>query len=430
MQLSQKDQNAERTIHVLKSSNLPFYIAVWEASKATNALVVLHKRFYWEHSATRDSKRSIEKKNALVDIVCQDGEEWIKVSTVTEHRLIFELSKAHWEVADSSDEEDDGTESSDRIGADQAILDRLELVQSIDSLMQASRAHRVRYRNPKVRLVLPKISNPPPPQLGPLLERLRSTGAILEIDGYNENKHDIENLKSSVFPKLLPSPHPPLTDTLNIDCTILLALVSDLSHTSQLPVLPSYNEAIRRQINLETRDHLLPSSLWPAMSDKPLLCTEEAAKRMKEIVDTIGTPSERARTRLLLGEETDEEGTPLKDEKCRLELAKHSDYNVPPSFRIPISIKPPASPSQIESAIQTGLLPDVAIQISEGLTDINRSVFMYGWINGLTTISSNRTVARWIENTIERSNPKVVGPDVWVREPARSLLGKEKLRRK
>lgn len=80
-QLSAADTNAEKTIHTLRSSNLPFYSAIWEAAKASKALVTFHKRFYWDQRPTRDSKRTEQKRCALVDVVADDGEEWIKVSS-------------------------------------------------------------------------------------------------------------------------------------------------------------------------------------------------------------------------------------------------------------------------------------------------------------------------------------------------------------
>ena len=86
--------------------------------------------------------------------------------------------------------------------------------------------------------------------------------------------------------------------------------------------------------------------------------------------------------------------------------------------------------SDIKTAIEAGSLPLVAEQVAEQLTDINRSVFMYGWMQGLTTVSSNRTVAKGIENIVERNGMGAMGPEIWLREPARSLLGKEKERRK
>ncbi len=419
--LADSDLTAEKTIHTLRSSNLPFYAAIWDAAKASKALVTFGKRFYWDNRPTRDSKKAAEKRCALVDIVAYDGEEWIKVSTVTGNRLSLEIAKAKWEAADSSseDEEQENVNSA----SDEDDIDRIELVRVADDLLRASQAHRIHYKHPRIRFVLPKISSSPPPELLPVLERIRSTGAIIDLGDHNASNG---LLKGVFFPRLLPSPHPPLTDTLNIDCTILLALVSDLSHTANHPILPSYNPAITRQIEIETREHLLPSSLWPAMAGKDLVCTHEAAKRMKEIVDTIGMPNEKARTELLLDNGPARSGRDLREA-----FAKYSDHAIPPSWSLPIRIvQAEVAEHDIRNAIQGATLPPVALQVADQLTDINRSVFMYGWIDSMTTVSSNRTVAKQIESIVEKCGQGAVGPEIWLREPARSLLGKEKERRK
>ena len=309
-QLAIADPNAEKTIHTLKSNNLPFYLAIWDAAKASKALVTFKKRFYWDSRPTRDSKRTEQKRCAVVDIVTEDGQEWIKVSTMSEQRLLFELAKARWEAADSSDEEiDEEATNRSQMNEDHGEddeLSRMELVRTADDLRRASQAHRIHYSHPRIRFVLPKISDPPPDELVPLLDRIRSSGATITLSKRGRPPQPPENLKADIFPSLLPSPHPPLTSTLNIDCTILLALVSDLSHTPNHPIQPSYNTAIRRQIELETREHLLPSSLWPAMANKTLVCTTEAAKRMREIVDTIGMPNEKARTEIIMESKSQE----------------------------------------------------------------------------------------------------------------------------
>ena len=405
--------------------------------------MAFHKRFYWDGGPTRDAKRAAQKRCALVDVVAEDGEEWIKVSTVSEQRLLFELAKARWEVADSSDEEEDD----DQVGqsqlnggrAEDDELGRMELVKTANDLRRASRAHRIHYQHPHVRFVLPKISNPPHGELVPLLERIRSTGATIDIGNKHQCLRPVEDLIITVFPRLLTSKHPPLTPILNIDCTILLALVSDLSYTANHPIQPSYKGAIRRQIELETREHLLPSNLWPAMADRDLVCTQEAARRMREIVDTIGVPNEKARTELIMEDENQQDSDERKGlcghgsqtaDELRRKLQTYSDYPVPSSFRLPIQIMASPTTSEISAAVRSGNLPAVAETVAKDLTEINRSVFMYGWLHGFTTVSSNRTVAKAIENTVEKNDQGEKGPQVWLREPARSLLGKEKERRK
>ncbi|SLM36741.1 Protein of unknown function DUF1308 [Lasallia pustulata] len=114
--LSNADPTADRTIHTLRSSNLPFYTAVWTAAKSCTGLVTFNKRFYWDAQPARDAKRGAKPKrrSALVDIVAQDGAEWVKVSTVTETRLLFELAKAGWECGDSTDDSEEDDERRDR----------------------------------------------------------------------------------------------------------------------------------------------------------------------------------------------------------------------------------------------------------------------------------------------------------------------------
>ena len=411
--LADADLTAEKTIHTLRSSNLPFYAAIWGAAKASKALVTFGKRFYWDNRPTRDSKKAAEKRCALVDIVAHDGEEWIKVSTITGSRLSLEIAKAKWEAADSSSE--DGEQENINSASDEDDIDRIELVKVADDLLRASQAHRIHYKHPRIRFVLPKITCSPPRELLPILERIRSTGAFIDLGDQN-----VSNglLKEGVFSRLLPSPHPPLTETLNIDCTILLALVSDLSHNANHPILPNYSSAITRQIEMETREHLLPSSLWPAMAGKSLVCTLEAAKRMKEIVDTIGMPNERARTEFLLDDGPARSGRDLREE-----FAKYSDHAIPPSWVLPIRIvQAEVSEYDIMNAIQGATLPSVALQVANQLTYINRSVFMHGWMESMTTVSSNRTVAKQVEGIVEKDGQGAVGPEIWLYVPLESMF--------
>ena len=69
------------------------------------------------------------------------------------------------------------------------------------------------------------------------------------------------------------------SEVLNIDCTVLLAFASDLSHGRVEPE-DWHNKAISRQIEMESEDQLLPSSLLPACGSRDMVCTREAAIRM------------------------------------------------------------------------------------------------------------------------------------------------------
>lgn len=399
------------------------------------------KRFYWDTPPTRSTKRTgqIKRRCALVDIVAQDGQQWIKVSTVTETRLLFELAKAGWEGADSdSDNDDDGqivnglphTDVNDGGPPDARIPiklqkedddDRVEIVRQAEDLQKAALVHKVHYKHPSITFILPKISQYPPAEILRILESIRSTGATVLL-GPPSPPLDLR----SVFQSLVTDPFHNLTPTLNIDCTILLALISDLSHSATTPE-PWFNKAVSRQVELEKWEQLLPSTLWPAMAGRKLVCTQEAAVRMNEIVNTIGTASERQRANLLLllpGHEEQAQSA----EDLRSAFAELSNYTIPNNWNLPIKVI--ASSSSIhENDNIISQLPPSAERVKESLTAINQSVFLYGWSTGFTTLTSNRTVVRQIEEIVEGAPGEQVGPKVWLCGTARSLVGKEKGRR-
>ena len=429
---------------------MPFYNAVWTAAKSCKGLVLFNKRFYWDTPVSRrvNGTSKPRKRSALVDIVAGGGAEWIKVSTITESRLLFEKAKAGWEGADSGSDTEGEYQDGSRIAAEGAEPisrdhslqgvsddeddDRVEILKMAEDLQTAASKVRVHYKRPRIRFILPKIVETQNPVIDAILADIRATGAKVQCKAFASEPSKLGNghvpaTKSdttsgplrSIFPRLLVDPLAHLTKILNIDCTILLALVSDLSHTTLGPS-PTYHRAIRRQIDLEASEKLLPSSLYPAMVDRDLICTSIAAKRMREIVEQIGTPSERLRTEILLGEgEAGEGQTPGE---LRAKLKELSDYEVPDDWNLPIRVQ--------EGEYALSALPPVARKVEEELTEINRSVFLYGWANGWTTVSSNRTVAKLIEGIVDgEGSEDDMGPMVWLCATARSLVGKEKARK-
>lgn len=79
----------------------------------------------------------------------------------------------------------------------------------------------------------------------------------------------------------------------------------DISHLHSKNIPPSlsggYHVAIIRQIEAEETSPLLKSELFPLLVGRELQCTSHAARRMREIVQTMGTATEKARADILLG---------------------------------------------------------------------------------------------------------------------------------
>jgi len=373
----------------------------------------------------------------LVDVVAEDGEQWLKVSTVTEKRLLFELAKQGWEAARSSSSSDsewtgnfssNGTTGSTTVPCDnfntkaeEDDIEKIELIRLAQDLRKASLATRVRYKHPHVHFILPNITPHKTPEVDHVLSAIHSTGATTGCGPF---------LTSSTIPlsELFPPPHPPparhLSPTVNIDCTILLALVSDLSHynSATIPLEAASgakdgqpHPASVRQLKMESEEQLLPSILYPLLQGREMICTTEAARRMREIVSTIGTDSEKARTDIFISSSAlSPDASP--DLHSSLNLLTH--HPIPSNLHLPISVVP--------SAVDLARLPAIAANVAAQLSEINRSVFLYGWQQGYTTISSNRAVVKGVESVFEEERSEEVGPDVWLVGTARSLVGKER----
>lgn len=381
-------------------------------------MTALEKRFYWDASQGKtpgtpdepNASNSTGRKatSAIVDVVAQDGREWIKVSTLTEKRILFDMAKAGW-VEDSSDDE-----TEDVVGPED---DEPEgLLKQAEVLLKASKATRIRYQHPSICLVLPRIKNGGSHVIDNLLSKIQAMG--IKIETSNEIP-ETPILSADILSHLVVDPFSRFSNVLNVDCTILLALVSDLSY-SRVEKQDWHHRAVQRQIEMETQDNLLPNSLWPACGSRILLCTREAAVRMQEIVDIIGTDSEKKRANCIL------ESTEFQPREERIAVLQElSAYSIPRDWQIPIVVV------DVDFEDVRSRLPPVAEDLAKHLSIINQSVFLYGWASGLTTISSNRTVAKEIEAIVEahRASDEDRGPDIWLSPASRSLVGKEKTRR-
>lgn len=92
------------------------------------------KRVYWETPSRNKRKEDKpQKTGAFVDLTAQDGAEWVKVSTMTEKRLMHELAGKGYNPEDSPDEDEDED-------------DVVDLVKAARDLRKASGSTRVRYK--------------------------------------------------------------------------------------------------------------------------------------------------------------------------------------------------------------------------------------------------------------------------------------------
>lgn len=251
----------EKARHYAASSNLLYYEALWAAAKRSSGLLAFRKYFYWNRQKGQ-AKNGISfskgsaakgKTSALVDIVAADGMEWIRVSTTSEKRLLFDLAKMGWQNDSDSDEEMDSVAPTN--WEDEDDDDQVEIVKSARELARAARANPMRGHSPKVRYVLTRLQSGRLKEVDMILDKMRAVGITVQCANEIPETPSV----AEALPNLLVDRSRTLSETLNIGCTILLALISDISH-GKCEILDWYPGEVREHLLTRSSTFTLPAS--------------------------------------------------------------------------------------------------------------------------------------------------------------------------
>ncbi|GJC93087.1 hypothetical protein ColKHC_01913 [Colletotrichum higginsianum] len=428
----------------LDASNYKFYETVWEVTKRCCDLTRMQK----ELSYKTESGKSI---SAVVDLVVNGGADWIKIVTTTQRRMFYEMTDAGWDWdEDFSDEGATADEAMLAILRDETE-DSIEVARVARHMVAAARTSYEGYRRPRVRILMTRISEGENAAVDHLLRLVRKMGG----DGV-ELIVETANRPGEEGGGILARPSPPLDEavanlvradpfgdfsgTLNVDCSVFMALASDFSHTAIGPgseLLRSEQHRIDAADEVENGPRLA-TTLYPALAGRGLVCTREAADTFLKIVYLIGTDSEQARTRVIFGnqgEESDGKRTHEaveEDRRRRIDaLRKLSAHPVPDDLRLPVDVVDGVSWDDARRMASLGELPQAALAVGRkgsGLNATAASSFLYGWASGLTTVTSNWEAAKRLRTAVEAGcvDGAEVGPHVWRIPFSRKLLARPK----
>lgn len=218
---------------------------------------------------------------------------------------------------------------------DEDFDDPTGLLAQANCLIQASKLVIHRGQHPRIKVVLPRfrvddlksLNLGDPKLISRVLDGLRSRGVDVEIGCQSPPA-----VKEVLYRMTSPD-YSTVTATLNLDTTILLAIVSDISHVTVGPE-EWHNEFISTQIERERQIKLLPQHIWPICGTRKLLCTREALDMMQTITDDIGTNAEKQRAALLF----EKPGDNLTTEERILKFQALSEYEVPENWSLPIRV--------------------------------------------------------------------------------------------
>ncbi|KAA1474378.1 hypothetical protein DENSPDRAFT_781724 [Dentipellis sp. KUC8613] len=219
------------------STNAPYLLAVWEeVLRAPQPVVAIGKTFFARSPGKQTANGQPARGNGShrspgvkVDVVSENGKSWVRVNTTKNSRLLVEFREI-----DSYD-----TDSDDSLDVDRPSLAQTEFDNSIlrmgRALLAAAHSHplpgtslppNVTFRFTRLHPA-PATDEPTDPRIGLTLDMLRAMGIDVQLRGADEP------IRPPPRPRkiyLAPTRH------VNLDLSILIALVSDLTHT---PLPPS-----------------------------------------------------------------------------------------------------------------------------------------------------------------------------------------------
>ncbi|KAF9530536.1 hypothetical protein CPB83DRAFT_850497 [Crepidotus variabilis] len=241
------------------STNAPYVISVWnEVLCAPPPLVSVFKTFLLNPSDQPQEKPKLKGKEkqkeknppgAKVDIIADNGRRWIRVNTIKNARLHAEFCEIDSYLTDSDEESQGGWDDQIRPSLAQTQFDN-SVLRMGRSLLAAAEANPIDGTNevPVVTLRLSRLNpnsvnedgKPPDPRIAQTLEQLREMGVEVALGERSDTElPDINQPHKTDPPRFSPQP----TKNINLDLSVLIALISDLTHS---PLPTTIDEANKR----------------------------------------------------------------------------------------------------------------------------------------------------------------------------------------
>ncbi|KAJ4303915.1 hypothetical protein N0V88_001515 [Collariella sp. IMI 366227] len=324
--------------------------------------------------------RPFQERPVAVDAVVDSGATWIKFISISSKTLDYQVVAEGW-ASESEDEDGAGK------GAEDEGLGHTEFADTVRKIILAARWNHCHH----LHLILPGLHE----------GRSELVDRMLRYVRHKIGGDDITVEVSCAGSPFLTDAAPPLetavtaliqdrdplvgtdcgrlTETVNLDPSALVALITDLHH-GPIPLQPeSQQRIIARSVldhetdnqELVSRQDILTSVLYPALRGRKLVCTAFAASYFHKLIDAISTHSEE---------------------------------------------RPP---------------PPMALPIARDLSPLNRSVYCYGWLHRLSTITGHRGIERQVRLSLARhwtrgEDRDEIPLDVWHRHLGGYLIHRDK----
>nr|GAT47522.1 predicted protein [Mycena chlorophos] len=293
------------------STNALYLIAVWNEVKcAPLPLLGLLRSFPGPIEATPGSKKKKAIRNLVkVDVVAEGGGRWIRVNTIRNSRILAEFREIDSYLTDSDSE-----------GGANPSLAQTELDNSVTrmarTLLKTAEQNPVDtpegLKPPSVTLRLTRLEpGENDPRIAETVSVVRNMGVDVQLGERTEGELSTIPPSPPSAIELVPS------SNINLDLSVLIAFVSDLTHAA-LPasledartrfldptIENETGRALTTQIMQEMLQEMGKGGMFKELHDRltgpvTLWTTSEARQRFLRIVSKIGGPSEKRRAAVL-----------------------------------------------------------------------------------------------------------------------------------
>ncbi len=435
----------------------------WAVVKKCRGLVAVNKDFPRSPRLPVDpdlgwlayKDQPFQERPVAVDAVVDSGATWIKFISISPKTLEYQVVAEGW-ASDPEEEDGEDGKGGDRDTEGPEGLGHTEFADTVKKIILAARWNHCHH----VHLILPGLSEGKSELVDRMLHFIRH-----KIGGDDINV-EVSCADSAFLTEAAPALDTAiaaltrdrdslvgddcgrLTETLNLDPSALVALVTDLHH-GPVPLQPeSQRDIITQSIldhetesnnELVARQDILPTVLYLALRGRKLVCTGLAAAYFRRLIDAISTHSEETRAALILPPSSDTEPTSERPSPSTLRHAfqQWSNHPVPPDLHLPVQIVPDLDLPDIPPLITAAHLPPMALPVARDLSPLNRSVYTYGWAHRLTTVTGHRGIERQVRLSLARHWTRGDGggggearderpPDVWHRHLGGYLIHRDK----
>ncbi|KAJ7238505.1 hypothetical protein B0H12DRAFT_92326 [Mycena haematopus] len=257
------------------STHAPYLVSVYNEILAAPPPIVAVFKFLQlnpsEGADRRHQKGARRPPATKVDIVAANGREWIRINTIKNAGILAELRENDSYLTDSESESD----SDDPDYGPSIAPSELSILQMGRILIEAANANPIEGVDgpeiPRVTIRLTRLDTSPfrpngepnDPRIAHTVQCLRDMGVNVELGDRLESEIPIPMLQA-------PAPSPVQlqpTRQVNLDLSVLVALVSDLTHS---PLPASVEEATARFLPPQQYREWKPLERLPADGPEPI----------------------------------------------------------------------------------------------------------------------------------------------------------------